>query len=131
MVIATLAPLLRSPPRDSYPLSTYPMFSTHRGRDSAVATAVGLDGNEVRRLSPSLIGGTDEVMLAVQTVAGAVRVDGAETLCVTIAERVATAGQPDVDEVVVRIEHHDPVAFFAGDRRAPEHVEQLARCAVP
>jgi len=57
-VVLVFSPVLRPSQRDSYPLSTYPMFSYERGRESALPTAVGVtaDGT-IRRLSPELISG--------------------------------------------------------------------------
>jgi hypothetical protein len=134
VLLAMLGPPLRRPPVDSYPLSTYPMFSSDRGRLSSVATVVGVGADgAVRRLSPHLIGGNDEVMLSVQTVADAVRAgaDRSGQLCHQVAERVGGSGLGDeLVEVVVRTEVHDAVDHFAGDR-TPLEVEDHARCEVP
>jgi hypothetical protein len=132
VLIAMLGPPLREPPRDSYPLSTYPMFSSDRGRISVVATAVGVEADgSVRRLSPHLIGGSDEVMLSVQTANNAVRA-GAERsmeLCRQVADRLtAGSGHEDVVEVVVRVEEHDAVAYFADRQRTPLAVQEHATC---
>ena len=62
-VLAVLSPALHE--RDSYPLSTYPMFSQDRGRVATIPTAVGFraDGSRNRR-SPALIAGGIEVIPA-------------------------------------------------------------------
>lgn len=133
VVVAMLGPPLRRPPRDSFPLSTYPMFADDRGRISSVATVVGLTADgEVVRLSPELIAGTDEVILAVETAADAVhRGRGAAShLCDQVASRVASADRPTITSVRVGVETHDAIGYFDGHRREPEHVAVLAECAV-
>jgi hypothetical protein len=135
VLAAMLGPPLRSPPRDSYPLSTYPMFSSDRGRISSVATVVALDrGGAVHRLDPHLVSGADEVMLAVQTAANAVRrgPEASLALCQDVADRVSGAGGGlgDVTEVVVRVERHDAVAHFTSDP-TPLSVVDHADCPVP
>lgn len=134
LLVALLLPPLRASQRDSYPLSTYPMFSHERGRLSAVATVVGVDGDgEVRRLDPHLVGGTDEVMLAVTTASRAVRAgkEGSAGLCREVAERIAASSRDELVGVEVRVETHDAVAYFAGDDREPRSVTTHARCEVP
>lgn len=132
-VLVVVAPALRSPPSDSFPLSDYPMFTTDRGRRAPIATAVGVahDGTLVR-LSPELIGGTDEVILAGATVSRAVASGGSEPgdLCQEVAERVRASGRDDVARVEVRTELHDVVAFFS-DSRDPISVDEHASCEVP
>lgn len=133
VLVALLLPPLRASQRDSYPLSTYPMFSHERGRLSAVATVVGVDGDgEVRRLDPHLVGGTDEVMLAVTTASRAVRAgkERAAGLCREVAERIAASSRDELVGVEVRVETHDAVARFADGDREPRSVTTHARCEV-
>jgi hypothetical protein len=127
VVLAMLAPTLFWPERDSYPLSTYPMFAAPRGRTSALTVVVGIgsDGT-VHRLSAEEVTGTDEVMLAVATVVRAVNEGRAEELC------EAVAGDLDRDDVVaveVRTERVDAVRWLQGDRE-PESVTLHERCEV-
>ncbi|MDH3607506.1 MAG: hypothetical protein OER12_10990, partial [Acidimicrobiia bacterium] len=58
IVLAVAAPVLGSPFRDSFPLSTYPMFSVARPQQATVNSAVGFDiaGGELT-LRPIDIGG--------------------------------------------------------------------------
>lgn len=132
VLVALLGPPLWPPAEDSYPLSTYPMFSRDRGRTSVVATVVGRDGDGgEHRLSPGLIGGADEPMLAVATAARAVDEGppGARRLCQQVAERVAASDRGHVVEVVVQVERHDPVAHFVDDAPAAQ-VDVLTSCPV-
>ncbi|NIR42226.1 MAG: hypothetical protein GWN79_29185 [Actinobacteria bacterium] len=125
--LLVLVPLLRAPRNDTYPLSTYPMFATDRGAVHAIATAVEVakDGSAIR-LSPSLIAGTDEVVLASVTVARAVRRGEADALCAEILARVG-AGR----RIEVRSETIDAVAHVV-EGADPYAVTVHARCgAVP
>lgn len=130
VLVVMLAPVVRD--RDSYPGSTYPMFARDRGATSNVATVVGrADDGTVERLTPQLIGGTDEVVLAVETAARAVRAGGGRpvALCREVATRLARS-RPGIVTVEVRVETHDAVAYFTDDRREPAAVDVRATCAV-
>ncbi len=133
VIAAMLWPVLREPPRDSYPLSPYPMFSTTRERLSTVATVVGLTAQGDRvRLGPRLVGGTDEVMLAVRTASLAVAAgeDRVISLCEQVAERVIDAGRTDIVTVEVVTETYDAVDHLA--HGAPAYsVSVHATCEVP
>lgn len=128
VVIAMLVPVALD--RDSYPFSTYPMFARDRARISHVATVIGRTGaGKVERLSPRLIAGTDEIVLAVETVLTAVRggPEASGDLCRRVAERVASA-RPDVETIEVRIETHDPVEYFTEQAREPRATDVRATC---
>jgi hypothetical protein len=107
--VVVLSPLLRAPTNDSYPLSTYPMFASDRGAVHRMATAVAIeDDGTFTRLSPELIAGTGEVVLASVTVTRAIQRGESATLCEEIAER---AGPGRVIEI--RVEEIDVVALVA------------------
>src|SRR5690606_41860109 len=116
-------PALRHPPRDGFPLSTYPMFASDRGTLSVVATAVGVTDGEARvRLSPHALAGTDEPMLAVSTARRAVEGGRAEPWCDEVADRLARCaphvGRAPLVAVEAVAEAHDAVAFFSRDGEA-------------
>ncbi|MGH9027571.1 MAG: hypothetical protein ACRDWD_15860 [Acidimicrobiia bacterium] len=126
-VVAVAAPAVLD--RDGFPLSNYPMFAEDRGRESDVATAVGVtrDG-ERRRLSPELIGGSDEPILASAAAERATASSsGASALCTTIAQRAV--GDDDLRAIEVVTERYDTVEYFAGDH-APKSVTVHARCGI-
>jgi hypothetical protein len=131
VVIVVLSPTLRSSPRDGFPLSSYPMFATDVGRTAVVDTARGVraDGSTVT-LSPRLVTGTDEVILAASTVSNAVAggPDRTARLCNEIADRLG-GSQPDVVQVRIATETFDAVDWFAGDT-TPLSVEVRATCPV-
>ena len=127
VVGAVLAPPVLWPERDSYPLSTYPMFASDRGTRSSLAVAVGIDRDgAVHRLSASEVSGTDEVMLAVQTVRRAVAGGRADDLCRAVAGRTRDGSLVAVE---VRTEVVDSVGWLQGQRE-PESVTVHARCPV-
>jgi hypothetical protein len=103
-VLAVLAPLLGPPEGDSYPLSTYPMFARDGGDTARLPTVVGVDAvGDRHRLSPTLIAGSDEPVLAAETVLRAIRLGRTDRLCEDAAERVG-GRHP---EVAVITETHD------------------------
>jgi len=132
VLLVVLSPALRSSPRDGFPLSNYPMFATDVGRTAVVDTARGLraDGSTVT-LSPRLVTGTDEVILAASTVTNAVAAgpDRTSRLCDEIAGRLG-GSRPDVVQVRIATETLDAVDWFDG-ATAPTSVEVRATCPVP
>ena len=132
VVLVVLSPALRSSARDGFPLSNYPMFATDVGRTAVVDTARGVraDGSTVT-LSPRLVTGTDEVILAASTVSNAVAggPDRTARLCNEIAARL-DGSRPDVVQVRIATETVDAVGWFAGDA-TPQSVEVRATCPVP
>lgn len=128
LALAVVSPALRGA-SDSYPLSTYPMFSGAIDSSVELTLAVGLDGRGDRvELSPRLIADTDEVIVAGGTLRIAVREGRADAQCAEIAERVAAAGRIEIERVAVVSDEVDAVAWYAGDRSATTTV--LAECTV-
>ncbi len=127
-----VVPAFRDPPRDSYPLSNYPMFAQPIEAVNDVHTAIGRTRSGERlTLSPERIAGSDEVMHAAGTVGNAVAGGEAalERLCRRIAERVAAGGPDEAVEVEVVRDRHDAVAYFGGQER-PLRSEVLESCRV-
>lgn len=133
MVALMLFPLFRSPPVDSFPLSTYPMFS--RGRSDAttvVERAVGVDSRGGRRPIPPRLVGSDEVLQAKATLAHSIRrgARAARALCRDIAARAARDDAfADLVTVEIRTDTFDGIAFFEG-REAPIDAKVHATCKV-
>ena len=121
-------PLLVDAGYDSFPLSTYPMFARDRDRVVAVSTVVARDGDHTVRLTSHIIGGTEEPMLAAETVAIAVRAGEADALCGEVAARAANAGIDGTLEVVT--EHYDTRAWFDGEHEPLERAVH-ASCEAP
>ena len=129
---AVVFPALRPSQRDSYPLSTYPMFSHDLGSVSDLDSAVGTeaDGTHVR-LSPTLIAGGHEVIHAAATVSAAIAAGDTAALCAEVAARVARdSGRDSLVGVEVVTERLDVIAWWHGDRQ-PRSRTVHASCPVP
>lgn len=119
----TLWPLVKDPRQDGFPLSTYPMFATHRPRLQTVHHAVArTPAGEGVPARPALLG-TSEVMQAIVMVGRAIAAGPAEAqaLCLRVADRIAASAHPGdarFTSVEIRSDTYDAVAYFAGDRRA-------------
>lgn len=123
---AVFAPVVRD--RDDFPLSTYPMFSYNRGRVSDLDTAVGVDVDGRRlRLSPEVIAGGGEVILAAETVSKSITRGDTDVLCREIAAR---ADGRELRTIEVVTERRDVIDWFAGDE-TPLAIVVHASCAVP
>ena len=128
-IALVLAPLGRDPLRDSFPLSTYPMFAFERRTKQTFTYAVGWTaGGERRTLSPGHVA-NHEVMQAFMTFA-ATSSRELPALCARIAARVAADDElGDVARVEIVRATHDAVALLLrGDRGAER---RLADCEVP
>lgn len=123
MVLAVAAPVLSSPYRDSFPLSTYPMFSIARPQQTTVDSVVGFDitGTELA-LHPDDIGGTREVIQAAATISRAISRGEAEALC---REVLSNVDEAVLIEVVT--ETFDVIAYFDEDEEPLQRVVH-ARC---
>ena len=80
MVLAMLTPVLSDPPRDSYPLSTYPMFAAVRETEVSVPHAVMIDADGDESFVPPVLVANDEVLQAQATIRQALRHGDAATL---------------------------------------------------
>ena len=116
--------------RDSHPLSTYPMYSRARAQESTIATAFGLgpDG-EPQRLTPTLIGDSDDPLVVVGELRADIRAGRADDRCAAIADRVAGRDGLDVVTVEVVTERHDTVARVRDEPSLLER-EVHAECRV-
>lgn len=128
-----LSPLLRHPDEDSFPLSTFPMFSHERPRRMTVTHAVGVDALGRRTpLPPRVSADTSEPLQSMRTIELAVQAGRARELCREIAPRVAAredlAQQQSVEVETIAF---DAVAYF--DEAPPDpYIRRVhARCPVP
>lgn len=130
--VAVLSPIFRSPPRDSYPLSNYPMFSHRIDAVNDVSAVIGREADGTRRLlSPQIIADSDEVMIALQSVNDAIGGGDRATaaLCETVAGRLFDGSGAEIALVEVVTERYDTVAWFRGERD-PISARVLASCEV-
>ncbi|MCB9612017.1 MAG: hypothetical protein H6721_27900 [Sandaracinus sp.] len=130
-ILTVLSPVLRHPDEDSFPLSTYPMFSHERPREMTMTHVVGLDAEGTREpLPPRVSADTREVLQSMRTIEMAVHSGRAIDFCREVGERVKSrADLEHVREVVVETITFDSVAYF--DEPAPEPERFVhARCEV-
>lgn len=117
-------PVLGIPSEDSFPLSSYPMFSQERSRIVEVAHAIGAwsDGTETV-LGPRWLG-TNEVLTARAVIANAIGEAEERELCEEILRR---SHDRALIAVSIRIDRFDSVGYFRGDRR-PREGREVTRC---
>ena len=133
VVVLLLSPAFRDPPRDSFPLSDYPMFSHGRPDSRLTLThALGItDTGEVQALSPRISSGNAEVLQSMVTIGRSIHEGRAAAFCREVAERVAADdGHSAIVEVRLATSDYDCVRYFEHSR------EPLARavhatCGVP
>jgi len=118
--------------RDSFPLSTYPMYSRTRGEAVTFATAQAVDAQgSASALSLGVIGDSDDPLIVAGELRSALREGRAEARCIEIADRAdGWAGLPD-DAVAIEVvtERHDVVARVSG---SPSLLDRTvyARCEI-
>jgi hypothetical protein len=116
--------------RDSYPLSTYPMYSRARASEVSFVIATGLDDTgQQLRLSLGLIGASDDPLVVAGELRAAVADGRAEQRCERIAERVRQDGDGRVVTIQVVTERHDVVERVA-ERESLLDRKVHARCPV-
>ncbi|HEX9259563.1 MAG TPA: hypothetical protein VF855_08495, partial [Acidimicrobiales bacterium] len=108
--------------RDSFPLSTFPMFSTRRTTSEPVDTAVAVAGDRQWWLSPELIAATDEPIQATAAVSDAISAGQTDALCADIARRVGDDGPAGATAVEVITARYDAVRWFEGERAPLQRV---------
>lgn len=130
LLALTLAPLARE--GDSFPLSSYPMFSSVRTKPW-ISIVVARDAQGEQRPIPPRLVANAEVMQAAQTIGNAVRRKQAGQLCERVAARIAAEpAWADAVHVEVQSRQFDPFTYFTSeDGRTPLQVRRRARCEVP
>ncbi|MEM7436519.1 MAG: hypothetical protein AAF436_15285 [Myxococcota bacterium] len=130
-----VAPAFSNPNDDSFPLSTFPMFSRAKRDPGLVITQVLAVRGDGRRtpLPPELSTGNEEVIQAMRMIHDGVYSDRkrARAFCEEIAERVRDAGSEweDVKRIEFARSHFDTVAYF---EKGPEPITRktLKQCEV-
>lgn len=122
-LVVLLSPVVTD--RDSFPLSTYPMYAHDRDDTARFLTAEGVTRNGDRaRLSLGSIADTDDPLVAQGRLRDAARRGELDAICVEVAARVAQVDRPD--RPIERIE----VVDLEIDLRSDDEVERvvLAGC---
>jgi hypothetical protein len=129
VVGALVAPVLLD--RDSFPLSTYPMYSRSRGDAVTFATAQAVDeAGSTTTLTLAVIGDSDDPLIVAGELRDAIRDGRAQQRCEEIAARAARwSGLPSqTSKIEVVTERHDVVAQVEGAASLLER-EVHATCA--
>jgi hypothetical protein len=125
VAVVVASPAIRD--RDSFPLSTYPIYAHARGRIATFDTAIGVDESGlVERLSLQTIARTDDPLIASSFVADAVRAGDADELCGEIASRAGSG----VVRIEVVSERHDTIEWLRGEDSLRDRTVH-ATCEVP
>ena len=72
--------------RDSFPLSTYPMYARTRSAEVSFVTAQGIRDDEIVPLSLEVIGRSDDPLVVAGELRAAIRRDEADERCREIVE---------------------------------------------
>jgi hypothetical protein len=109
VLLAVVSPVVRD--RDSFPLSTYPMYATARPEIVAFSTVAGYEaGGQRVRLSLQTISRTDDALIGQARIDQAIDGGTADELCAEVAGRTSDA----VARIEVATERHDVVDLAAG-----------------
>jgi hypothetical protein len=128
--MAVLLPMLGDPRDDSFPLSTYPMFSGRKSTEASIPHVVGYHADGSRVVLPPESVANDEVIQAFETVRQAIRQgsSGTAALCEEAAGWASTRRE-DVVSVAVVTDTYDALEYFDGDK-APVAGTTHAECEV-
>lgn len=131
LIVALLVPLAGDPRADSFPFSTYPMFSGRQSPEATIPHAVVIDSDGERSVLPPVAVANDEVIQAFETLRQAVRQgpDATARLCARAADWYA-GGREGPARVEIVSDTFDAVAYFEGDKQ-PLSTHVHASCEVP
>ncbi len=133
LVGAVLSPMIGEVPKDSFPLSTFPMFSHKRPATVEIDHVVAIDDNhDVHVVPPQLVAGS-EVLQTKAAIAHAVNrgKQARRKLCRDVAARLA---QDDdyrrIKRVEVRRDRFNVARYFSESKK-PLHTQVFVRCSLP
>ncbi len=135
VVLIVLSPVVenwRKKPRDSFPLSYFPMFAEKRRPEMKVTYLVGLDGAGNRHKVPYNFAGNGGLNQVRKQIAAKVRRGEAEDLCGKVAQKLALReSKPYADLAEVRIVtgKYSLDGYFTGDK-SPQGEVVHASCPI-
>jgi hypothetical protein len=130
MIFAALLPIAGDPRGDSFPFSTFPMFSGRQSPEATIPHAIAIDAAGQRSVLPPEAVANDEVIQAFETLRQAVRQGPGATarLCERVAEW--SSGRETAVRVEIVSDTYNAVRYFEGDK-APLATTVHASCEVP
>jgi hypothetical protein len=129
VALSVAVPMSWAPGRDSFPVSSYPMFSARRDGADVVLVVAGIDAGAGLDVLPTEATGHRHLTQAVRALGQAVA-DGGDRparLCAEVAAWVRDHERSDGDVVIATV-RYDAIAFLLDDRRTPEIERVHARC---
>lgn len=136
-VAAVLSPVIQNwkeVPKDSFPLSHYPMFSFKRSKSARITYLVGLDADGNRRKIPYRYAGPAGLNQVRKQIGKLVRAGEASRLCENVASKLALESptpHPEIVTVQVSTGKYVLNDYFSGGKREPDSEEIHATCSVP
>jgi hypothetical protein len=110
--------MLGDPRDDSFPFSTYPMFSGRKSTEASIPHVVGYTGDGSRVVLPPEAVANDEVIQAFETVRQAIgQGDAGVTALCEEAARWASTRRENVVSVAVVTDTYDALEYFDGEKR--------------
>ena len=130
-VIAVLLPVFGDTRSDSFPLSTYPMFSGLSDSTTSIDHVVAVAEDESRTPLPPESVANEEVLQAMVIISGAIHQgpEATEALCRKAALWVYEARWENIETVEVLTDSFDSLDYFDGDKTPISSVLH-ARCVV-
>lgn len=132
LTLLVAAPALQRDWRDSYPFSTYPMFTARR-ENVTLYGAAGIRAGRVVVLPPSLVAHGPEVMLAAVLVRRSVEAGpaAANAFCLSLAARAASApAWRDLERIELTAIDTDPVEYFLDAHHRASRRKVVATCSL-
>lgn len=131
LVLLSAWPALLDPDDDSYPLSTYPMFSRHR-TEPTFERMVGIEKSGKEHAIPPHLVANSETLQAAATITNAVQAGPEATLrlCKHVASRLASDLQfGAIRTLEIRSVRFDPIRYFEVSKQ-PLETKRIRRCRV-
>lgn len=121
---------LRSGARDSFPLSTYPMFAKERGTPVLFAVVATTQDGKEQSIPPELVA-SGEVLQTKVLIQRTVERGGAavQELCERTAAKLAREPGAELTAVEIVRRRYDPIAYFESGP-APIERELIFRCSI-
>jgi hypothetical protein len=114
--------------KDSFPVSTYPMYAFLRSPSDRFQAVLGVDSAGVTRPLPmGLVADTNDPLIAESLIAQAIGTESAARLC----ERVAARVDGDIDRVLVVEEVHNVIDRLRGLASVQERVIHASCTTAP
>ncbi len=128
VLIAVLLPVFGDPRSDSFPLSTYPMFSGRQSPNVNIAHVIGFTSAGERVILPPDAVGNDEVVQAFETSRRAAAAGAEESLALCMdAAQWASEHRRDAVTFALITDSFDAIQYFDGETE-PRNTFVHAEC---